>query len=97
MLEARRAGKLDQRCRSCGATSAASSRCYHCLSTDLEYREHLSWPGREGPRPVQWCEQRTVKRDTDQSHPASARMRALRASDTAVTPLAAAQSTWLVS
>jgi hypothetical protein len=57
--DARRNSRLDQRCRQCGTTSAATSYCCHCHSTDLEYREHLPGPkpGEPGPRPVQWCQQ----------------------------------------
>jgi len=57
--EARQQGRLDQRCRDCGATSAASSWCCGCGGRDLEYREHLPGPkpGEHGPRPVQWCQQ----------------------------------------
>lgn len=66
--EARRNSRLDQRCRACGATSAASDCCYSCLSTDLEYREHLPGPKPGtvgGIRPVQWCQQGEVRRDAD--------------------------------
>lgn len=43
-------GRLDQRCRSCGATSAASSWCCTCGSRDLEYRTHVAGQ-------TQWCQQ----------------------------------------
>lgn len=33
-------GKLDCRCRHCGAGSAATSRCYRCGSTHLDYILH---------------------------------------------------------
>ena len=56
---ARQNGRLDQRCRQCGTTCAATRCCPHCHSEDLEYREHLPGPkpGEPGPRPVQWCQQ----------------------------------------
>lgn len=65
--EARRNGRLDQRCRQCGTTSAATECCNHCHSTDLEYREHLPGPkpGEPGPRPVQWCQQDNTPRTPD--------------------------------
>ena len=65
--EARRNGRLDQMCRACGATSAASACCYSCLSTDLEYREHLPGPkpGQPGERPIQWCQTGAVRREPD--------------------------------
>ena len=46
--------RLDQRCGSCGATSAASSFCYRCLGTDLEYRIHIAGV-------AQWCQQGQIK------------------------------------
>lgn len=33
-------GKLDARCRDCGAESAATSRCYKCGSVNLDYIAH---------------------------------------------------------
>lgn len=47
-------GRLDARCLSCGATMAATSRCYRCHGT-LEYREHV------GTR-SQWCNQGAIRR-----------------------------------
>lgn len=91
--KARAAGKLDQRCRDCGATSAASSWCCHCHGTDLEYREHVKWPGKAGPRPIQWCEQdNRPPRPVDENHPMSRKNRAARAAGMAGTPLAAAMT-----
>ena len=49
-LEARRQGKLDQRCRDCGTTSAASSWCCGCGGRNLEYRAHVAGE-------TQWCRQ----------------------------------------
>ena len=43
-------GRLDQRCRSCGATSAASAWCCTCGGRDLEYRTHVAGE-------TQWCQQ----------------------------------------
>ena len=65
--QARRDGRLDQRCRQCGTTSAATECCNHCHSTDVEYREHLPGPrpGEPGPRPVQWCQQDNTPRVVD--------------------------------
>ena len=46
-----RAGRLDSRCRDCGAGSAATSRCYRCGSRNLDYIPHakgqpcLAWSG----------------------------------------------------
>ena len=91
--KARAAGKLDQRCRDCGTTSAATSYCCHCHGKNLEYREHVPWPGKVGPRTVQWCEQdNRPKKPADPNHPMSARNRALRASGMAGTPLAASET-----
>ena len=66
--EARRNGRLDQRCRQCGTTSAATECCNHCHSTDVEYREHLpSWsPKRPDlPKVTQWCQQDNTPRVVD--------------------------------
>ena len=73
-----RQGHLDARCVQCGETMPARRVCWHCHSTDLEYREHLKWPDRSQPRPVQWCEQRKHYPTSDPGHPMSAKNRALR-------------------
>ena len=63
-------GRLDARCLSCGATMAATSKCYRCRG-ELEYREHV--PSRSPKRPdlpkvAQWCEKGEVHR-ADPSNP----------------------------
>ena len=73
--KARQESRLDQRCRDCGTTSAATSYCCHCHGTDLEYREHLPGPKPGtvgGIRPVQWCQQGEVRRDADPARRARA-------------------------
>ena len=42
--------RLDMRCRACGATCAASSWCFRCGSTDLDYRTH-----QEQSNGLPWC------------------------------------------
>ena len=83
MLEARRAGKLDQRCRSCGVTSAATEYCCACHGTDLEYRIHVKGE-------TQWCRQDLrPRKPVDENHPMSRKSRAARALRQACGPLAA--------
>ena len=66
-----RQGRLDARCLSCGATMAATSKCYRCRG-ELEYREHLPGSDPRGPSrtaaPIQWCQQGEARRP-DPSNP----------------------------
>lgn len=68
-LEARRAGRLDQRCRDCGFMSAASSWCCGCGGRNLEYRVHVGTgvkPGEAGgERVLQWCQMANEPRPAD--------------------------------
>ena len=50
-------GKLDARCRDCGAESAATRRCYRCFGRNLDYLPHqagqrcLAWGSTSAPDP----------------------------------------------
>ena len=61
-------GKLDCRCRQCGWTSAATSRCNRCHFSDLDYSSHEEQQGGKGVygKPVTlWCQMRAVPRASD--------------------------------
>ena len=82
---AARESRLDQRCRACGAMSAASSFCYRCFGTDLEYRIHVpsARPGEPGGRVAQWC-QTGEARLPDPNHPRTGVARAPRSRQPAI-------------
>jgi hypothetical protein len=63
------AGHVDQRCRSCGATSAGSSWCYRCSSQDVEYALHSDQMTMPGPF---WCGRGAKRRQTAASTHAGA-------------------------